>query len=171
MVTLDPTRLGFDGNQPSVRPYSSEDFRWALSVLDMGLGRYRVRRGEVVDVASQPGLIAMRGEENVGLVTLVRHRESLELLVLEAPPFDDAVTAVLIDAARSYAGSTCRRMYTICSNAELEVQRALQVYGFRLSACRPGNVEAVRKRTELPVREVLGDLVVRDELEFDWLLP
>lgn len=171
MVTLDPTRIGFDGDEPVIRPYSSDDFRWALSLLDMTLGRYRVRRGRVVDVATQPGLVAMRDGQSVGLVTLTRHRESLELSVLEAPAFDDEIVTLLIDAARTYAGPSCRRIYSICSNAELDAQRALQVYGFRLAACRPGNIESVRRRSTLPVTEFIGEVPVRDEFEFDWLLP
>lgn len=171
MVTLDPTRVGFDGHEPSVRPYSSDDFRWALRALDMTGGRYRVRRGRVVDVATLSGLIAQRGDENVGLVTLARHRESVELAVVSAAPYDDDVVTMLIDAARTYAGPACRRIFSICSNAELEMQRALQRYGFRLAACRPGSIEVVRKRSEHPIAEGLGDLPLRDELEFDWLLP
>lgn len=171
MVTLDPSRTGFDADEPRVRPYSSEDFRWGLSLLDMTGGRYRVRRGKVVDVATQPGLVACRGDERVGLVTLARHREALELAVLCVAPFDDEVSALLINAARTYAGPTCRRLFSICSNAELEVQRSLQVYGFQLAACRPGIVEAVRHRSTDPIVEQLGELAVRDELEFDWLLP
>ena len=171
MVTIDAPRVDFEASQPSVRPYSSDDFRWALEVLEATGGRYRVRRGRAVDVAVLPGLVAERNGQPVALLTLARQREELELVVVAAHPFEDDIVRVLIDAAKTYAGPMCRRIYTICSNAELDAQRSLQTYGFRLSSCRPGNVEAVARRSSMPLLARLDGLDIRDELEFDQLLP
>lgn len=154
-----------------MRPYSSEDFRWALELLAVTSGRYRVRRGSAIDVAVLPGLVAERNGHRVALLTLARHREELEIVVVAAHPFEDDVVAVLIDAAKTYAGPTCRRIYTICSNAELDAQRSLQAYGFQLAACRPGSMEMVARRSSMPIEATHNGLAIRDELEFDQLLP
>ncbi len=171
MVTIDAPRVDFEAVQPSIRPYSSEDFRWALELLEATGGRHRVRRGKAVDVAVLPGLVAERNGQPIALLTLARHREELEVVVVAARPFDDGVIRLLIDAAKTYAGPTCRRIYTICSNAELDAQRSLQLYGFRLASCRPGNIEAVARRDSAPIATMLDGLAMRDELEFDQLLP
>jgi len=129
-----------------------------------------VRRGRVVDVAVLPGLVAEQNGQPTSLLTLARHREELEIVVLAARPLESDVVQLLIDAARTYAGPMCRRVYTICSNAELDVQRQLQLYGFRLAACRPGNVEWVAQRSPQGLVQMIDGLMVRDELEFDQLL-
>lgn len=171
MVTIDTPRIDFDALQPSIRPYSSEDFLWGVELLEATGGRYRVRRGAAIDVAVLPGLIAEQNGQPVALLTLARHREELEIVVVASHTYDVDLLRLLIDAAKNYASPMCRRVYTICSNAELELQRQLQIYGFRLSNCRPGNIEAVERRETAPLTMMFNGLLVRDELEFEQLLP
>ncbi len=171
MVTIDTPRMDLDAIQPSIRPYSSEDFAWAVELLDNTGGRYRVRRGVVVDVAVLPGLIAERNGQMVALLTLARHREELELSVIASAPFDDELVGLLIDAAKTYAPPMCRRVYSICSNADFDIQRALQRYGFRLCTSRPGAIDAVARRSPSPLTRTVDGVPVRDEIEFDQLLP
>lgn len=171
MVTIDTPRMEFDAIQPSIRPYSSEDFAWAVELLENTGGRFRVRRGTVVDVAVLPGLIAERNGQMVALLTLARHREELELSVIASAPFDEELVGLLIDAAKTYAPPMCRRVYAICSNADFDVQHALQRHGFRLCTARPGAIEAVARRSQSPLTTTFGGISVRDEIEFDQLLP
>jgi hypothetical protein len=171
MVTIDTPRIDFDAIQPSIRPYSSEDFAWAVGLLESSGGRHRVRRGKVIDVAILPGLVAERGGQAIALLTLARHREELELSVIASSPFDETLIDLLIDAAKTYASPTCRRVYSICSNAEFDVQRCLQRYGFRLCAVRPGAVDALVRRSQVPLVHTLDGVSLRDEIEFDQLLP
>ena len=170
MATIDTPRIDFGALQPSIRPYSSEDFTWAVGLLESTGGRYRVRRGAVVDVAILPGLIAERDGRMIALLTLARHREELELSVIASTSFDDELMNLLIDSAKTYAPAVCRRVYSVCSNADLDVQRCLQQYGFRLCAARPGAIEALRRRSSSPLVATVGGVPVRDEIEFDQLL-
>jgi len=170
MVTIDTRPSGVDAAHPEIRPYATEDFAWAVTLLEATGGRLRVRRGRVVDVALLPGLVALRHGQPVGLVTLTRHLEELEVSVLAAAPFDDAIVARLLAAARGHAAANCRRLWAICSNAEFDVQRALQQNGFRLCTCRPGAVDAVLARSPVGLVASLRGVRVRDEVEFD-LLP
>lgn len=171
MVTIDTPQMGFDAIQPSIRPYSSEDFAWAVELLENTGGRFRVRRGLVIDVAVLPGLIAERNGQMVSLLTLARHREELELSVIASSPFDDELIGLLIDASKTYAPPMCRRVYTICSNADFDIQRCLQRYGFRLCTTRPGAIDAVARRSQSPLVGSIDGVPLRDEIEFDQLLP
>ena len=171
MVSIDTPQLGNSPIQPSIRPYSSEDFAWAVQLLDGTGGRHRVRRGKVVDLAMLPGLIAERNGQPTALLALSRRGDELEFAVLAAAPFDDVLVGMLIAAAKTYTSPTCRRIYTICSNADFDVQRALQQHGFRLCTSRPGAIEAVARRSTVPLVRTFAGIVVRDELEFDQLLP
>lgn len=171
MVTMDTPRTDLGAIQPSIRPYSSEDFAWAVGLLDDTGGRHRVRRGTVVDVAVLPGLIAERNGHPTALLTLARHREELELSVIASAPFDDELVSLLIDAAKTYAPPMCRRIYSICSNADFDVQRCLQQYGFRLCTSRPGAIDSVARRSQIPLTRTLLGVPVRDEIELDQLLP
>lgn len=171
MVSIDTRPPDLDSSSPAIRPYASEDFAWAVELLEATGGRNRVRRGTIVDVAVLPGLVATRRDQPVAILTLTRHREELEISVIAAAPFDDEVMALLLSAARTYVTDSCRRLWSICSNAELEVQRVLQQNGFRLCTARPGAVDAVARRTVTGVVTSLGGLPVRDEVEFDLLIP
>jgi hypothetical protein len=171
MVSFDTPSVDFDSVEPTIRPYSNDDFAWAVSMLEATGGRHRVRRGLVVDVAVLPGLVAERNGHPAALLTLARHRDELEFSVIASAPFDDAIVALLLDAARRYASPTCRRIFTICSNADFDVQRSLQKNDFRLCASRPGAIDAVARRTSEALATMIGDVPVRDEVEFDLLLP
>ena len=172
MVSIDTRPAEADSTEPSIRPYSTEDFAWAVALLDVTGGRYRVRRGRVVDVAVLPGLIAVDGGRAVALLTLSRHRDELEFSVLATTPgIDGQLSSELLAAGQSYASETCRRVWAICSNAEFEVQRLLQRNGFRLCAVRPGAIEAAALQTPNMLATELGGIPVRDEVEFDLLLP
>lgn len=171
MVSFDTPRVDADAAPPLVRPYSSEDFAWAVELLDATGGRYRVRRATAIDMAVLPGLIAERNGHPAALLTLARHRDELEFAVLACAPFDDALVGHLLDAGQAYAGAACRRIFTICSNAEFDVQRALQRHGFKLCASRPGSIEAVGRRSPHQLESMLGNVPMRDEFEFDLLLP
>ena len=171
MVSIDTRPPDLDSSNPEIRPYATGDFSWAVDLLGATGGRHRVRRGSVVDVAVLPGLVAVRRGEPVALLTLRRHRDELEVSVLSAAPFDDEVVALLLSAAQTYATESCRRIWSICSNAEFEVQRVLQQNGFRLCATRPGAIDAVSRRSPVALSTSLGGIPVRDEVEFDLLIP
>lgn len=172
MVSIDTRPLEADSTEPSIRPYSTEDFPWAVALLEVTGGRHRVRRGRVVDVAVLPGLVAIDRGRAIALLTLSRHREELEFSVLAAiQEVDQGLVSQLLKAGQSYTGEKGRRVWAICSNAEFEVQRMLQRNGFRLCAVRPGAIEAAAQQTPNKLVTEFGGIAVRDELEFDLLIP
>lgn len=170
MVAIDSPSLGGDLSQPSIRPYAGSDHKWAQQLLDRTGGRYRVRRGKVVDTAVLPGLVGSRSGVDSALVTFVRHKTNFEIVAIASDPFDSELVDLMIRASLQYRNQDCRRAYSICSNADFRVQRALQTSGFRLCTTRPGLIEAVARRSPHPLTRSFDGLDVRDEVEFDLLL-
>ena len=170
MVAIDaPSNI--DGlAQPSIRPYSSEDHPWAVQLLDKTGGRYRVRRGRVVDTAVLPGLVGSRGTDRNTLVTITRHSSNFELSVIASDPFDEELAQQVIKASLQYRSPECLRAYAVCSNAQFNVQRCLQQSGFRICSTRPGSMESLARRSQYPLVTRFDGLEVRDEVEFDLLI-
>ena len=171
MVTLDARDVGSPSAGPIIRRYTPDDLEWASDLLGRSSGRLRIRRGIVVDTATLPGLVATEASVPIGLVTVLRHPGELELAVIATDGPDLAVVGMMIDAATERAGGECRRVFAICSNAEFDLQKALQWHGFRLCAVRPGSIESAA--TRLSPGQVVTELdgvPVRDELEFDLLI-
>ncbi len=172
MVSLDRPSLDVGAEPPGLRPYSTADFDWAVALLGATGGRYRVRRGVVIDVAMLPGLVAERQGQPTALLTMAKPTtEQLEVTVVASMPFDDDLVGFLLSAASRYADPQCRRMFSICSNAEFDVQRALQSSGFRLAAARPGAIDIAADRSTRPLHREFAGLPMTDELEFERLLP
>lgn len=169
MVSLDRPTVDVSAQPPAIRPYSSADFAWAVELLAVTGGRHRVRRGNVVDVALLAGLVADRHGHPAALVTFSRpDTETLEISAIASAPFDDQLVRSLIAGVITSRQATCRRVYSICSNAEFDVQRILQMEGFRLAAARPANME-IAARSSANVVRTLDGLPVRDEIEYERL--
>lgn len=170
MVAIDSPSFVDGLGQPSIRPYAGTDHQWAHQLLERSGGRYRVRRGRVIDTSVLPGLVGGRGGVDTTLVTFLRHRSNLEIAVVASDPFDDELAAMVVRATLEYRTADCRRAFAICSNAHFSVQRCLQIAGFRLCTTRPGQIEAVGRRSSEPIATSFDGLPVRDEVEFDLLL-
>ena len=171
MVAIDAPAFVDGLGEPSIRPFSSEDHAWAIGLLAQTGGRYRVRRGRVVDPVGMPGLVGERGGRSNTLVTISRLGGNLQLVSIASDPFDEELVHMTIQAALHYRDPQCRRAFAICSNAHFDVQRALQSAGFRLCATRPGAIEALARRSLEPLVGEHDGLAVRDEVEFDLLFP
>ncbi len=169
MVAIDAPPLSGGLREPSIRPYSSDDHTWAVGLLDQTGGRYRVRRGKVVDTAVLPGLVGLRDGIPNALVTITRHTGNFELSVVASNPFDAELTQMVIRASLQYRNPGNVRAYAICSNAHFDVQRVLQQCGFRLCTTRPSAIESLARRSNYPIVTRFDGLEVRDEVEFDLL--
>ncbi len=135
-------------------------------------GRLRVRRAALVDTAILPGLVALDGAAVRGLVTHTRRDGELDLMVVAADPLDDEVRQALLAAVCQDTGDGCRRIVAHTTNADFEVQRSLQLAGFRICAVRVGAVESVRNRLadgRLPIE--MHGVPLRDEIELELFLP
>ncbi len=171
MVTLDAAELAAGADGPSTRRYTPDDLTWADDLLQRSCGRMRIRRGAIIDAAVLPGIVSLSGGVRNGLVTVMGHNEELELVAIAGEVGDPGLPQRLLRAAIDGARPDCRRIWTVCHNAEFSTQRMLQEHGFRLCAARPGAWETTRGRLgagRLPER--LDGVPIRDEFEYDLVL-
>jgi hypothetical protein len=171
MVTLDTRDIGTPADGPTTRRYVPEDLAWASDLLERSCGRLRIRRGAMIDAAVLPGVVSLESGVRNGLLTVMGHNEELEIVAIAGEAGDPDLPLRLIQSAIAGARPDCRRVWTVCHNAEFSTQRMLQQCGFRLSASRPGAWAATSGRLangRLP--DTIDGVPIRDELEYDLIL-
>ena len=154
---------------PTVRALAPDDLAWAEETLGAGLsGRLQARRGELIDVLADDGLVAERGGRRVGLLTFRadgpdRIEISALLAVEEGAGVGSALVRALLPIARA-AGA--REIRVTTTNDNLPALAFYQRRGFRLAELRAGAVDESRRTIKASIPEVgKAGLPLRDELE------
>ena len=128
------------------------------------------RRGELTHPSQHPSVLAWSGDDLVGVATYVVSGTSCELLTLHATErfARDGQRPARRRAGcwRSTAG--CTRLWVVTTNDNVDALRFYQRRGFRLTAVRPGAVDASREtlKPEIPTSGAYG-IPLRDELELE----
>ena len=127
-----------------------------------------VSRGRVHDASRLSALVAVRGDELVGLATFAVGDADCELVTLDALRRREGVgSALLARVAQHAAERGCRRVWLITTNDNINGLRFYQRRGMRLIAVHPGAVdEARRLKPSIPVVGEHG-IPIHDELEFE----
>lgn len=127
-----------------------------------------VAHGELYYPLELPGFVAVEGERIRGHVTYRVTGDGCEITSIDATPPRSGVGTRLMDAAEQAArGARCRRIWLVTTNDNLDALRFYQRRGYRLSALRPGAVDAGRRlKPELPEVGSYG-IPMRDELELE----
>ena len=127
-----------------------------------------VSRGRVHDASRLSALVAVRGDELVGLATFAVGDAECELVTLDALRRREGVgSALLARVAQQAAERGCRRVWLITTNDNINGLRFYQRRGMRLVAVHPGAVdEARRLKPSIPVVGEHG-IPIHDELEFE----
>jgi GNAT superfamily N-acetyltransferase len=150
---------------PPIRPAGAADTGWISQFLRERWGAaIVVVHGEVIDASRLPALIA---EPRRGLATYRRlSDDDAELVTLDAVPAGIGTGTALLDALTiRLCAEGCVRLWLTMTNGNLS---ALQFYlrrGFRLTAVRPGAVDAARKLK--PTIPLFGEegIPLQDELD------
>jgi GNAT superfamily N-acetyltransferase len=101
-----------------------------------------VVRGEVIDAAALPALIA---ETRCGLATWRRHGSDAELVTLDAVPAGLGMGTALIEALVALLRAEgCQRLWLTMTNDNVSALRFYLLRGFRLVHVRPGAVDGDR---------------------------
>jgi ribosomal protein S18 acetylase RimI-like enzyme len=150
--------------EPSDRP-AVEDFlaRWnSLRVARLG----RIERP-----LDHPAMIAADDDDGrlVGVLTYVLDEPQCEVLTLHVDDRRRGIgSALLAEATRVAAATSCTRLWVITTNDNLDALRFYQRRGFRLARLHKGAVDHSRARLkpEIPWQ---GDreIPLRDELELE----
>ena len=152
-----------------VRPREQADETAVATFLSARGSRRVARRGELVDPLEHPALLAEDAGRLAGVAGYVPGAERWELLTLHASESRAGVgTALLSALERAATTAGCNRLWVVTTNDNLDALRFYQRRGFRLSAIRPGAVDASRERLK-PEIPVAGDhgIPLRDELELE----
>jgi GNAT superfamily N-acetyltransferase len=127
-----------------------------------------VSRGVAHDASRLPALLAVQGEEVVGLATFRFADQDCELVTLDALSRHRGVGSALLTRVAEEAGRRgCRRLWLITTNDNLDAIRFYQRRGMRLVAVHPGAVDEARRiKPSIPATGAHG-IPIHDELEFE----
>lgn len=156
-----------------VTELSDEDRLWVKERTELLFGGdFVVSRSEVHDPHKLPGFIATEGRERVGLITYHIVGEVCEIVTIDALCQFMGVGTMLLEKVEDVAREAgCTRLWTITTNDRLDAQRFFQRRGFFLSAVRLNAMTKIRLLKPNVPRVGDYDIPVRDELEFEKILP
>jgi ribosomal protein S18 acetylase RimI-like enzyme len=127
------------------------------------------RLGRLENPLDHPALLAKRDGALAGVLTYVIGADECEILTLHAAEPARGVGTALVDAVeRLVAERSCRRLWVLTTNDNVDALRFYQRRGFRLVELRPGAVDDSRARLKPEIPEV-GDhgIPLRDEIVLD----
>jgi ribosomal protein S18 acetylase RimI-like enzyme len=153
-----------------VRPYSRpRDEAWAAEVLASGLGgRLQARRGRLVDVLDDEGLVAEVDGSPTGLLAFrSADRDDIELAALVVTTRGQGIGSALVDSFLAVARSRgAARVWVVTTNDNLDALRLYQRRGFRITTVRPGAVDDARETVKPSIGRVAANgIPIRDEIE------
>jgi len=149
-------------------PHVSERAWLEQQLLESWGSTIVVSRGQVHDALCLSALVAVQGDELVGLATFALDDAECELVTLDALRQQNGVgSALLAGVAEQAAERGCRRVWLITTNDNINAIRFYQRRGMRLIAVHPGAVDAARRIK--PTIPVIGEhgIPIHDELEFE----
>jgi ribosomal protein S18 acetylase RimI-like enzyme len=152
-----------------VRAPEPNENAWIARFLSDSWGSTTVvRRGVAHDASRLPALVAVQGEEIVGLATFRFAGGECELVTLDALRQRQGIgSALLARVTVQAAGRGCRRLWLITTNDNLNAIRFYQRRGMRLVAVHPGAVDEARRiKPSIPLIGEHG-IPIHDELEFE----
>jgi ribosomal protein S18 acetylase RimI-like enzyme len=117
------------------------------------------------------GLIALRGDDLVGLVTLHNVGNACEIVTIDSTQPGAGIGTALIDATKTLARQAgCTRLWLITTNDNLNALRFYQKRGFVLvSVHRNAVIKSRQLKPEIPLTGNDG-IPLRDEIELEMLL-
>jgi GNAT superfamily N-acetyltransferase len=158
---------------PPIRPIHADERAELARLVRANWGSSIVAsRGVAHDVADLPCLVAVDGERWLGLAVYRLDGDECEFVLLEAfekvRGVGTALLAAIVEVARL---SSCRRLWLMTTNDNLDALRFYQRRGMRLVRVWPEATTEARQKLK-PEIPLVGDygIPLRDELELELLL-
>ncbi len=130
-----------------------------------------VSKGKVHDTNELPGLIAIHKKNRVGLLIYNIIGDECEIVSLNSLKENIGIgTTLLKEIERKSALKSCKRLWVITTNDNIDVLRFYQKRGFKIAAIHLDALEQSRRlKPEIPF---LGsnDIEIRDEIELEKIL-
>jgi N-acetylglutamate synthase-like GNAT family acetyltransferase len=127
------------------------------------------RRGELVDAMEHPALLALVGDELVGVAAYIVTNRECELLTLHAKDLQSGTGSALLRALVEVAQRAgCERLQVVTTKDNVDALRFYPRRGFRLSELRSGAVVETRQslKPEIPLTGAYG-IELKDEIELE----
>jgi ribosomal protein S18 acetylase RimI-like enzyme len=154
-----------------VRALDASDRDWKRARLEDWEAVRVVSCGEVHDVLTLPGFVAMRGDERVGLLTYHIAGDQCEVVTLHSVVQNVGAGSALMAAAQVMAREAgCKRLWLITTNDNLHALRFYQRRGMHIAAVHVDALEETRRiKPEVPLMGMDG-IPLRDEIELEIML-
>ena len=143
----------------------------ARTLLDSWGGTWAAAHGELIDASALPALVAVIGNEPVGLLTYLPRPgdtgPSWEIVTLDSVRPGQGVGTALLDSVRTAARHAgVSRLWLITTNDNTHALRFYQRYGFDLVAMHRNAVTASRRlKPEIPL--TADGIPIAHELELE----
>lgn len=174
LTPSDTCNVAFDGMLSSIRirRAGATDANWVRNILiEHWHSAMVVSRGRAHYADRLPAFVALSGPKRVGLVTYRIDDNQCEIVTLNSIHEAIGVGTALIKAVRSVAvANSCRRLWLITTNDNLQALHFYRRNGFSLVARHRNAVERSRKlKPEIPLIGMDG-IPIRDEMELEMIL-
>ena len=155
-----------------IQPITDQDRAWVRQFAIVHWGANIVAgHGITYELDKQPGFIATKNGERVGLITYHIEGSECEIVSIDSLHEGQSIGTKLIEAVKQVAlQAGCTRLWLITTNDNLHALRFYQKRGFMLVAVHRNAVEQLRKlKPEIPLYGNDG-IPIRDEIELEMLL-
>ncbi|MEW6412771.1 MAG: GNAT family N-acetyltransferase [Candidatus Zixiibacteriota bacterium] len=155
----------------SIHPVEEKDSTYVLEVFRGWGADFVVSRGRKVYPDDLEGFVARdESGRNVGLVTYEIDGDQCEIVTLDAFTKFSGIGTALVEAVKDRVKQTCKRLWLITTNDNLDAIRFYHHRGFTIAALYPGAIEKSRKlKPTIPMVGCYG-IAIRDEIEFETML-
>jgi N-acetylglutamate synthase-like GNAT family acetyltransferase len=156
----------------TIRPAAAADRPWLRQFMrDHWGAEEMVAAGRLFYPAENPALLAEQDGQVIGVVTYEFHADECEITSINNHYATSGIGTALIERVAAAARSrSCRRVWLITTNDNLNALRFYQKRGFRLAALYPGAVD--ESRTIKPQISLVGEngLPLHDEIRLELTL-
>lgn len=156
----------------TVRELTPEDKPWVQGVLRRyWASMVQVSRGRKIQADELPGFIAIREDEEVGLLTYAIRDDGCEIVTHNSLAGHGGIGSCLLAAVRAKAREAgCKRMWLVTTNDNTPSLRFYQRREFDLVAIHRNAVKEARKlKPEIPEIGTDG-IAIRHEIEMEYIL-
>lgn len=156
----------------SLRPAAAADRPWLRQFMrDHWGAEVMVAAGRLFYPAENPAFLAEQDGQVIGVVTYEFHADECEITSINTHYATSGIGTALIERVAAAARSrSCRRVWLITTNDNLNALRFYQKRGFRLAALYPGAVD--ESRTIKPQIPLVGEngIPLHDEIRLELAL-
>lgn len=156
----------------SIRMIEPKDQTWAKNIISEHFGSALVvSRGKLHDSQTLPAILAIRGNERIGLLHYHIENRQCEIVTIISLNTGEGIGRKLLETVKAIARKAdCERIWLITTNDNLSAQHFYQhVGGIQVAIFEDAIQKARTLKPEIPEFGENG-IPIRDEIEFEWNL-